>query len=285
MGVAEWGLSRLTGLWWSLLWLVFSRTNGFRSRSLLCLWLGCFGSSWASGDLQFVKFRCCCYDVRHRTECCIEAILLSLYRHDGKEKDCLIVLLKSECLCSCSYFSALQRTWWLSSLNISTKSRDSCFLNILNSILPLLCHEWSSLASVLSSLSQVINTGLSSQYPSIVHSYRHGLIGIPLHSVNLAFAMVRIYWCGSKLKVPAKEPTLKMVRVGSWMTSKGWSVSSALMIRQSKIHGSLSEPFAGENLTILFRSRVGAYWEMAPLRSGKGCKPQVGGDAFPQYVE
>lgn len=137
MGVAEWGLSRLTGLWWSLLWLVFSRTNGFRSRSLLCLWLGCFGSSWASGDLQFVKFRCCCYDVRHRTECCIEAILLSLYRHDGKEKDCLIVLLKSECLCSRSYCSALQRTWWLSSLDISAKSCDSCFLNILNSIMPL----------------------------------------------------------------------------------------------------------------------------------------------------
>ena len=67
--------------------------------------------------------------------------LLSLYRYDGQDKDCLIVFLKRECLCSHSYCSALQRTWRLSSLDISAKSRDSCFLNILNFIMLLLCHE------------------------------------------------------------------------------------------------------------------------------------------------
>ena len=200
-------------------------------------------------------------------------------------KECLIVFLKSECLYWRFCCSALWRMWRLSPLDISSKSWLILIFLIYLIVLRFLCHEWSSIALVFAHLLKYKILVCQSIFPATVHSCRPGFIGIPLHSVNLPLVVARIYWCGSKLKVLAKMSTLKMERVGSWMTSKGWSVSSALMIRQSKIHGSLFEPFAGESLTIPFRSRVGVYWAMAQLRSGEGCKPQAGGDACPQCVD
>ena len=60
-GVAEHGFSRLTGLLSTRLWLAFSKISGFRSPSLPCPWLGCFGSNWVSGDFQSVKGVRRCY--------------------------------------------------------------------------------------------------------------------------------------------------------------------------------------------------------------------------------
>ena len=61
VGVAERGFSRLTGLLSTQLWLAFSKISGFRSPSLPCPWLGCFGSNWVSGDFQSVKGVRRCY--------------------------------------------------------------------------------------------------------------------------------------------------------------------------------------------------------------------------------
>ena len=118
-----------------------------------------------------------------------------------------------------------------------------------------------------------------------MNPYRLGFIGIPLHLSNLKFWFVRLLRCGSNQKTRPMLPTLKMVMVGSWTTSRGLFVSSALMILRPKHLGSPFEPSDGENLTTQSRRRVGACSGIERLWSGKRCKPQAGGDVYHQYVK
>ena len=115
-----------------------------------------------------------------------------------------------------------------------------------------------------------------------MNPYRLGFIGIPLHLSNLKFWFARLLRCGSNQKTRPMLPTLKMVMVGSWTTSRGLSVSSALMIRRPKPLGSPFEPSDGENLTTQSRRRVGACSGRARLWSGKWCKRLAGGDVCHQ---
>jgi hypothetical protein len=115
-----------------------------------------------------------------------------------------------------------------------------------------------------------------------INPYRLGFIGIPLHRCNLKFWVARLHWCGSNQKTRVMLPSLKMVRVGSWTNIRGWSVSSALMIRRPKSLGSPFEPSDGENLTTQSRRRVGACSGRARLWSGKRCKRLAGGDVCHQ---
>lgn len=74
-----------------------------------------------------------------------------------------------------------------------------------------------------------------------------------------------------------KLPSRKMVKGGSSMNSKNWSVSSVPMNRRVWDCGSPFEPSAGESLITQSRRRVVACSGIAPLLSGKRCKPRVGG--------
>ena len=109
-------------------------------------------------------------------------------------------------------------------------------------------------------------------------------LGIPLHRFNFKFLVARLPRCGSNQMTRASLSILKMVKVGSWMNSRGWSVSSALMIRRPKLLGSPFGLSDGENLTTQSRRRVGACSGIARLWSGKGCKPLAGGDVCLQCV-
>ena len=125
----------------------------------------------------------------------------------------------------------------------------------------------------------------SSQMFKLVNPYRLGFIGIPLHHFNWYLWLARLLWCGSKQKIPVNLPTLKMVRVGSWMNGRSWFASSALIIRRLKMHGSPFVPSAGESLTTQSPRRVDACLGIAPLWSGKRCKLQDGGDVCLRFVE
>lgn len=109
-------------------------------------------------------------------------------------------------------------------------------------------------------------------------------IGIPLHRFNFKFWVARLLRCGSNQKTRAMLPILKTVKVGSWTNSRGWSVSSALMLLRPKPLGSRFEPSDGENLTTQSRRRVGACSGIALFWSGKRCKPLAGGDVCLQCV-
>ena len=80
-------------------------------------------------------------------------------------------------------------------------------------------------------------------------------------------------------------PSLKTVKGGSSMNSKNWFVSSVLMNLRVWVYGSPFEPFAGESPIIQSRRRVVACSGIAPLLSGKRCKPRVGGVVRHQFVE
>ena len=125
----------------------------------------------------------------------------------------------------------------------------------------------------------------NSQVSKAINLYRLGFIGIPLHRSYFKFWFARLLGCGSNQKTRAMLPTLKMVKVGSWTTSRGSYVSSALTIRRSMPLGSPSEPFDGENLTTQSLRRVGACSGIARLWSGKRCRPQAGGDVCLQCVK
>ena len=110
-------------------------------------------------------------------------------------------------------------------------------------------------------------------------------LGNPLQRANCSFVVARLSWCGSKQKLLMKLPSRKTVKGGSSMNSKNWSVSSVLMNRRVWVCGSPFEPFAGESPIIQSRRRVVACSGIAPLLSGKRCKPRVGGVARHQCVE
>ena len=82
-----------------------------------------------------------------------------------------------------------------------------------------------------------------------------------------------------------KLPSRKTVKGGSSMNSKNWSVSSVLMNRRVWACGSPFEPSAGESPITQSRRRVVACSGIAPLLSGKRCKPRVGGVVRHQFVE
>ena len=109
-------------------------------------------------------------------------------------------------------------------------------------------------------------------------------LGNPLQRANCSFVVARLSWCGSKQKLLMKLPSRKTVKGGSSMNSKNWSVSSVLMNRRVWVCGSPFEPFAGESPIIQSRRRVVACSGIAPLLSGKRCKPRVGGVARHQCV-
>ena len=82
-----------------------------------------------------------------------------------------------------------------------------------------------------------------------------------------------------------KLPSRKTVKGGSSMNSKNWSVNSVLMNRRVWACGSPFEPSAGESPITQSRRRVVACSGIAPLLSGKRCKPRVGGVVRHQFVE
>ena len=110
-------------------------------------------------------------------------------------------------------------------------------------------------------------------------------LGNPLQRANCSFVVARLSWCGSKQKLLMKLPSRKTVKGGSSMNSKNWSVSSVLMNRRVWVCGSPFEPSAGESLITQSRRRVVACSGIAPLLSGKRCKPRVGGVVRHQFVE
>ena len=110
-------------------------------------------------------------------------------------------------------------------------------------------------------------------------------LGNPLQRANCSFVVARLSSCGSKQKLLMKLPSRKSVKGGSSMNSKNWSVSSVLMNRRVWVCGSPFEPFAGESPIIQSRRRVVACSGIAPLLSGKRCKPRVGGVVRHQCVE
>ena len=110
-------------------------------------------------------------------------------------------------------------------------------------------------------------------------------LGNPLQRANCSFVVARLSWCGSKQKLLMKLPSRKTVKGGSSMNSKNWSVSSVPMNRRVWVCGSPFELSAGESPITQSRRRVVACSGIAPLLSGKRCKPRVGGVARHQCVE
>ena len=110
-------------------------------------------------------------------------------------------------------------------------------------------------------------------------------LGNPLQRANCSFVVARLSWCGIKQKLLMKLLSRKMVKDGSSMNSKNWSVSSVPMSRRIWVCGSPFGPSAGESLIIQSLRRVVACSGIVPLLSGKRCKPRVGGVARHQCVE
>ena len=110
-------------------------------------------------------------------------------------------------------------------------------------------------------------------------------LGNPLHRANCSFVVARLSWCGIKQKLLMKLLSRKMVKGGSSMNSKNWSVSSVPMSRRIWVCGSPFGPSAGESLIIQSLRRVVACSGIVPLLSGKRCKPGVGGVVRHQCVE